>query len=77
MTERSTDLYSALEADRIARQQAADEATRPERERIEQQAKADAGLYGTAGWDALGDHRQARARHYATQQAQGGGSDAA
>lgn len=77
MTERSTNLYSALEADRIAKQQAADEAARPEREAAEQQAKADAALYGTAGWDALGDLRRARAGQYAAQQAQGGDDNAA
>ncbi|MEU1117812.1 MULTISPECIES: hypothetical protein [unclassified Streptomyces] len=80
-THRRPDLFGALEAQRQERQKAADEAVRPERERIEKQAAADAKLMGTAAWDALGDFRKARATQYATRPAQGqtagGGNDAA
>ena len=78
MTEtRRPNLYAAVAADLDAKQKAHDEATAPEREARDKQAAADAKLYGTAGWDAIGTRRQQLAAHYAAQQAQGGGSDAA
>lgn len=79
MTEqtRRPDLFAAVGQHLTERQQAADEAARPEREAAEKQAAADAKLYGTAGWDALSDRRRQRAAHHTAQQAQGGGDDAA
>jgi hypothetical protein len=70
MTERPT-LEQAVTAALGAKQQARDEATRPERERIEQQAAADAKLMGTPAWDALGGFRRARATQYATRPVKG------
>lgn len=78
MTEtRRPDLYAAVAADQAAKQKAHDEATAPEREAREKQAKADAALYGTAGWSTLSDRRRQRAAQYAARPTEGGGSDAA
>lgn len=64
--------------DHIARKQAAaDEKAAPERDRLEKQAKADAALYGTPGWDALTDLRKRRAAQYVSRKAQSEGGDAA
>lgn len=59
------------------RQQAADEAARPEREAREQQLEADARLHGTAGWAALSPARRQMVAAHVARQAQEGGNDAA
>ncbi|OQD52733.1 hypothetical protein BM536_031990 [Streptomyces phaeoluteigriseus] len=65
-THRRPDLYGAVGNALTEQRQKADEAARPERERIEQQAAADAKLMGTPAWVALGGLRKARATQYAT-----------
>lgn len=78
MSERTTNLATAVGAALTERQKAADEAARPERERTERQAAADAKLMGTPAWDALGGFRRAQATRYATRPAvSGGAGDAA
>ncbi|MGC8919456.1 hypothetical protein AB7952_11275 [Streptomyces sp. PG2] len=74
MSERTTDLTTAVGAALDERRQAADEATRPERERIERQAAADVKLMGTPAWDALGGFRRAQATRYATRPVTSGGA---
>ncbi|QQM42816.1 hypothetical protein [Streptomyces liliifuscus] len=76
-THRPTSLLVAIEADRVAKQAAADEAARPEREAREQQLEADAALHGTAGWQALSPHRRQMVAAHVARQAQEAGNDAA
>ncbi|WP_405797227.1 hypothetical protein [Streptomyces sp. NBC_01506] len=76
MTDRPN-LTEAIGNHLAERQRVADEAAAPEREAREQQQKADAALYGTAGWETLGDRRRELAAAYVRAQQAGGGSDAA
>ncbi|MFI1726899.1 hypothetical protein [Streptomyces sp. NPDC020489] len=71
MTERTANLYTAIEADRQAREKAREEAAAPERERQEKQAAADAKLMGTPAWDTIGMYRRHRATQHATRPVQG------
>jgi len=75
--QRRPDLLTAVGAVLDSQQKARDEAAAPEREAQEQQAKADARLYGTAGWDVIGTRRQQQAAAYAARVVEGGGDDAA
>ncbi|WP_405677287.1 hypothetical protein OG292_22435 [Streptomyces sp. NBC_01511] len=77
MTDRPT-MNEAIGSHLAERQEAADAAAAPEREAREAQQKADAALYGTAGWESLGYRRREMAAGYVRrQQAAGGGTDAA
>lgn len=73
MTERLT-MAEAIGANLAEQQQAADEAAAPEREAREQQQKADAALYGTAGWETLSPARRGFAAAYVRAHQAGGGS---
>ncbi|MFJ9217877.1 hypothetical protein ACIRJL_17195 [Streptomyces sp. NPDC102383] len=75
MSERPT-LEQAVTAALNAKQQAHADATRPQREQVEQQATADAKLMNTPAWDALSGFRRARATAYATRPAAGDGTAA-
>lgn len=69
---RSTDLFGAIEADRMAKQQAHEQATAPEREAREKQAAADVKLMNTPAWDTIGDHRRRHATALVARQADTG-----
>lgn len=70
-------LAQALRNQAAEHQAAADARSAPARDQRETALKADAALYGTAGWDALPAARQAIVANYVRQTQQGGGSDAA
>ncbi|MEU3413747.1 hypothetical protein ABZ760_21170 [Streptomyces sp. NPDC006658] len=74
---RTADLARAISEHNEAQQRAREEKQRAEREAAERQMKADASLYGTAGWEALSDRRRHQAAHWSAQQVQGGAGDAA
>ncbi|WP_406488996.1 hypothetical protein [Streptomyces phaeochromogenes] len=76
-THRRADLLGAVRADQEAKQAAADEANRPEREAHERQLEADAKLHGTAGWSALSPSRRQMVSAWVARQAQEAGNDAA
>lgn len=64
---RRPDLYGAIGGVLAERQATADAKSAPEREEFTAALDRDAGLYGTAAWDALSPMRKARvARHVAT-----------
>ncbi|MFK0225895.1 hypothetical protein ACIQUL_09015 [Streptomyces sp. NPDC090303] len=71
------DLFGAVAADIEAKRTVAAEAAAPERQARDEQAAADAALYGTAGWDALGDRRRRLAAAHTVRQTEAGGPDAA
>ncbi|WP_435272203.1 hypothetical protein [Streptomyces parvulus] len=75
--DRRADLTAAIAAHNDAQQRKHDEKHQAERDAADRQMKADAALYGTAGWEALSDRRRARAAQHTAEQAQGGGNDAA
>ncbi|WCD86382.1 hypothetical protein KPP03845_102728 [Streptomyces xanthophaeus] len=58
------DLLAAIHADQAARQQAADAAAAPERERFNAALDHDAALFGTPGWSRLSETRRARVAHH-------------
>jgi len=68
MTERSTNLYAAVDADRQAKEKAREEAAAPEREARAKQAAADLKLMNTPAWDEIGMHRRRHATALLTQQ---------
>jgi hypothetical protein len=76
MTERTTDLGTAVAAHLSAKQQAHEAATAPERQAREEQAAADAKLFNTPAWEQIGPRRRQLATQYAARPAQGGGNDA-
>ncbi|MGW2438752.1 hypothetical protein ACWCY1_18720 [Streptomyces goshikiensis] len=73
---RRPELGGAIRDHYASKKAAADEKAAPERERVEKQAKADAALYGTPGWDALTEMRRRRAAQYVTRKAEKGGDAA-
>ncbi|MGW2580634.1 hypothetical protein ACWCYZ_04720 [Streptomyces virginiae] len=62
------DMLAAIHAEYAARQQAADEAAAPERERRSAEMARDAALFGTPGWSRLSDARRMRAARYSAEQ---------
>ncbi|MER7969687.1 hypothetical protein ABTX35_11965 [Streptomyces sp. NPDC096080] len=70
-------LAAAIAARLAEQEKKREEATAPEQEARDKQAAADARLYGTAGWDALGPRRRHFATQHAARQVEGGGDDAA
>lgn len=66
------DLLAAIHADQAVRQQAADEAAVPERERFNAGLARDAALFGTPGWSRLSEARQARVARYEAERAERG-----
>ncbi|MFD9519318.1 hypothetical protein [Streptomyces sp. NPDC059979] len=65
-------LLAAIHADQAARQQAADEAAAPERERFTAALARDAALFGTPGWSRLSDARRARVARYEAERSERG-----
>ncbi|MFI9063240.1 hypothetical protein ACIGQE_15360 [Streptomyces sp. NPDC053429] len=61
---RRPDMGAAIRKHYAGKQAAADAKTAPERDPLEEQARADAALYGTPGWDALTEIRRRRAAKY-------------
>ncbi|MFE5397437.1 hypothetical protein ACFQ9U_23125 [Streptomyces sp. NPDC056568] len=76
-SDRRADLTAAIAAHNEAQERARDEKHQAERDAADKQVRADAALYGTAGWEALSDRRRARAAQHTAEQAHGGGNDAA
>ncbi|KJY18388.1 MULTISPECIES: hypothetical protein [unclassified Streptomyces] len=62
------DLLAAIHGTYAARQQAAEEAAAPERERQQAEMARDAALFGTPGWSRLSEARRMRAARYSAEQ---------
>ncbi|MFJ9939336.1 hypothetical protein [Streptomyces erythrochromogenes] len=62
------DLLASIHAEYAARQQAAEEAAAPERERQQAEMASDAALFGTPGWSRLSEARRMRAARYSAEQ---------
>lgn len=68
-------LAASIRNKMAADQAAKDSRDKPARDARDAQAKADAKLFGTAGWNALSDVRKRLASVYIKQQSEKGGSD--